>query len=317
MAVIPGQPGLNYARPPGVNVTGGGGFGAVIEPTLLGGMVTGYTVVNPGRGYTSPPTLTVGANTEVKMVDATPNGWYPPTWPTDGRAGGVPDPFTAGPKFIQIGNEGGFLPEISVRDNQPVNFDYDRGSATFGNVSEPGRLTTRRLKVRQSSWDRRNGPTSSWISPPCPPAPTSSCITTRPAPMPGFQPRYDYYTGNPDHPPPAAPPRPRSASAPTPGRSCSSGSGAPQPLPFNLAALQAAWPNIYLTSQPPPIVPQPYYPGPSIMRTGRATTYATINATTLTYQPVGFTNTVTKALGQKAITEVFEKYGRLKRQPGV
>ena len=134
VAVIPGQPGLNYARPPGVNVTGGGGSGAFIEPTLLGGSVTGYTVVNPGRGYTSPPTLTVGADTEVKMVDATRMRWYPPTWPTDGRAGGVPDPFTAGPNFIQIGNEGGFLPEITVRDNQPVNYDYDRGSATFGNV---------------------------------------------------------------------------------------------------------------------------------------------------------------------------------------
>ncbi len=59
---------------------------------------------------------------------------YPQSWPRDGRDGGVPDPFTAGPKFIQIGNEGGFLPQMAVRDNQPINYDYDRGSATVLNV---------------------------------------------------------------------------------------------------------------------------------------------------------------------------------------
>ena len=104
------------------------------QATILGGTVTGITITNPGSGYTSFPTLTIGDKTEVAMVAAVPNGFYPTSWPTDGRDGGVPDPFTAGPKFIQIGNEGGFLPIIAVRDNQPVNYDYDRGSATFGNV---------------------------------------------------------------------------------------------------------------------------------------------------------------------------------------
>ena len=33
-----------------------------------------------------------------------------PTWPTDGRDGGVPDPAGAGPPMIQIGTEGGFCP---------------------------------------------------------------------------------------------------------------------------------------------------------------------------------------------------------------
>ena len=57
-----------------------------------------------------------------------------PSRPRDGRDGGVPDPIYGGPSFVQIGNEGGLLPSVAVRDNQPVNFDYDRGSATFGNV---------------------------------------------------------------------------------------------------------------------------------------------------------------------------------------
>ena len=132
-AIVPINNGANYVRPPGVNITGGGGFGAMVSTTVSGGQVTGYTITNPGSGYTSAPTITVGSTKEVKMVSAVPNGAYP-SWPRDGRDGGVPDPVTAGPKFIQIGTEGGLLPGVAVRDNQPINFDYDRGSATFGNV---------------------------------------------------------------------------------------------------------------------------------------------------------------------------------------
>ena len=68
-----------------------------------------------------------------------------------------------------------------------------------------------------------------------------------------------------------------------------------------------------MTSQPPPIVPQTYYPGAY----GAATdTHATINATSLTYTPVGSATSVTKTCGQKAIVEVFEKYGRLSANLG-
>ena len=136
--------------------------------------------------------------------------------------------------------------------------------------------------------------------------------------MPGFQPRYDYYTGNPDSTGTGGAPRPRSASAPTPGRSCSFGSGAPRATPFNLAALEAAWPNIYLTYQPPPIVPQPYYPGPYRYADPNGNgQYVTINATTFTYQPVGFTNTVTKFLGQKAVNGSIREIWSFASQPGV
>ncbi len=105
-----------------------------LPPRFQVGWLPAITITNPGSGYTSAPTVTIGATTEVTMVQAVPNGSYPASWPRDGRDGGVPDPATAGPKFIQIGNEGGILPGVAVRDNQPVNYDYDRGSATFGNV---------------------------------------------------------------------------------------------------------------------------------------------------------------------------------------
>ena len=72
--------------------------------------------------------------TEVKMVNASIRSDFP-TWPKDGRDGGVPDPCTAGPDMIQIGNECGFLAKVNIVPAQPVDFDYDRTSATFGNVS--------------------------------------------------------------------------------------------------------------------------------------------------------------------------------------
>ena len=87
--------GSGYVRPPGINITGGGGFGAMASATISGGVVTAITITNPGSGYTSAPTVTIGATTEVSMVGAVPNGFYPATWPKDGRDGGVPDPATA------------------------------------------------------------------------------------------------------------------------------------------------------------------------------------------------------------------------------
>ncbi len=72
--------------------------------------------------------------TEVKMVPAAPRNDFP-DWPRDGRDGGVPDPLTAGPDMLQIGNEGGFLEQVAVIPAQALNYDYDRTSATFGSVS--------------------------------------------------------------------------------------------------------------------------------------------------------------------------------------
>ncbi len=69
--------------------------------------------------------------TEVKMVPASPNAAYP-TWPTDGRAGGVPDPTTAGPDMWQIGNEGGFLAKVAVVPPQPVDFDMTENCRPLG-----------------------------------------------------------------------------------------------------------------------------------------------------------------------------------------
>jgi hypothetical protein len=82
---------------------------------------------------------------------------------------------------------------------------------------------------------------------------------------------------------------------------------------YNVAALEAALPNAYVLSQPPPIVPQTYYPGAYHSPVDH---HAKINDTSLTYIPVGKTNATTLEAKQKAITEIFEIYGRLQARLG-
>ena len=105
-----------------------------LQPRFRVDRLPATSFTNPGSGYTSAPTVTVGASHGSHHGSGGPEWGLSQSWPTDGRDGGVPDPDTAGPNFIQIGNEGGILPGVAVRDNQPVNYDYDRGSATVLNV---------------------------------------------------------------------------------------------------------------------------------------------------------------------------------------
>jgi FtsP/CotA-like multicopper oxidase with cupredoxin domain len=296
--------GAGYTQSPGIIFSGGGGFGAWATANVVGGAVTSITVNNSGRYYTSAPTVTIGAKTEVKMTPAIwrpgiPEGPYPevPLYPTDNRDGGVPDPAFAGPKFIQIGSEGGFLPGVYVVPNQPVAYDTDKMSATFGNVKETalflGPAERADVIVDFSGV-----------------APGTNVIlyNDAPAPVPANAARYDYFSGNPDQTEmggalqtlPGLGPNTRTimqfrvAGAATPA--------------FNLAQLEAALPPAYVASQPPPIVPQPYFPAPYQAATE---TLGRINDTEMTYTPYQWPFPKTEQCKMKAITEIFESYGRM------
>ena len=54
-----GSGGTGYNAGATVSITGGGGSGATATATVTGGVVTAITVVNPGSGYTSEPTVTI------------------------------------------------------------------------------------------------------------------------------------------------------------------------------------------------------------------------------------------------------------------
>ncbi|MEI6727317.1 MAG: hypothetical protein WCN81_13980, partial [Actinomycetes bacterium] len=62
---------------------------------------------------------------EVPMLAAvgSATGGQPVSWPTDERAGGVPDPRAIGPTMIQIGNDGGLLPQAVPLPNTPIGLE--------------------------------------------------------------------------------------------------------------------------------------------------------------------------------------------------
>ncbi len=190
-----------------------------------------------------------GDCTEVKMVPANANAAYP-TWPKDGRNGGVPDPATMGPSWIQIGNEGGILPTVAVIPPQPVNFEYSRRVPVMLNISDQSLLLMPAERadviVDFTAFAGK----------------TLILYNDAPAPMPLFDERNDLYTGSPDWTaiggaPTTSPgfgPNTRTVMQIRVG-ACPAGGC----VPFDLATLQAALPKAYKATQAPPIVPQTVY----------------------------------------------------------
>ena len=114
-------------------------------------------------------------NTEVRMVPA-----------PDGREGGIPDPATAGPDWIQIGTEGGFLPQPVAVPSQPVTWNGDPTLFNFGNVQDHSLLlgTAERADVIVD-FSQYAGK-------------TLILYNDAPTAFPANIPQYDYYTGAPD-----------------------------------------------------------------------------------------------------------------------
>jgi FtsP/CotA-like multicopper oxidase with cupredoxin domain len=124
--------------------------------------------------------------TEVKMVPAVATPGFPELWPQDGREGGVPDPATAGPPFVVIGTEGGFLPMPVVVPAQPVVWNGDPLTFNFGNVSDFSLLLGPAERA-DAIVDFSNMEGQTFI-----------LYNDAPAAFPALDPRNDYYTGNPD-----------------------------------------------------------------------------------------------------------------------
>ncbi|MEJ5328594.1 MAG: multicopper oxidase domain-containing protein [Desulfobaccales bacterium] len=150
------------------------------------------------------PNYVITDNSDVVMVPANgvtytlPNGKTARV-PGDTRFGGVPDPRQAGPAIIQIGNEGGFLPQPAILNDPPAVFDFDRDpkSATYGftrNFVGQGydqvgyTLLMGPAERADIIIDFSNVPEGSHLI----------LYNDAPAAMPLFDRRYDLYTGNPD-----------------------------------------------------------------------------------------------------------------------
>jgi len=172
---------------------------------------------------------------------------------SDSRIGGVPDPTTAGPPIIQIGSEGGLLPTVAVIPSTPISYDYNKRSVTVLNVLNHGLFIGGAERadfiVDFTAFAGK----------------TLILYNDAPAPVPGSDPRLDYFTNDPDY----------SATGGAPSTMAGYGPNirtvmqivvnptAVNPLPatpFSLAALTAAVPALFASTQDAVILPEPAYP---------------------------------------------------------
>lgn len=247
-------------------------------------------------------------NTEVKMVPAVMTPGFPEGWPTDGREGGVPDPATAGPSFIQIGNEGGFLPTPVVLPMQPVDWNWDMGTFDFGLVNTYtlllGSAERADVIVDFSQYAGQ----------------TLILYNDCPAPVPAGDPRQDYYTGKPDQTDSGGAPSTLPGYGPNTRTLMQIRVRDTTRAPFDVPALVAAFATTdgtkgaFAASQNDIIVPQAAYN--SAYNKVFTDVYSRIFDNSLTFTPIGATASYTLPFQSKAIQdemgESFDReYGRM------
>jgi FtsP/CotA-like multicopper oxidase with cupredoxin domain len=219
---------------PTITISGGGGAGAVAVASVL---------------------------TDVSMVPAVNNPVipFPLDWilPTDGgsvpsdilngRVGGVPDPRTMGPSWIQIGTEGGFLPAPVTIPPMPVGYQYNPRNIVIGNVSKHSLFLAPAERadviVDFSAYAGQ----------------TLILYNDSPAPVPAPDSRYDYFTGDQDQTASGGAPTTLPGYGPNTRTIMQIKVAAATPVVFNSAPLSTAIPAAFKVSQPPIIVPESAY----------------------------------------------------------
>jgi FtsP/CotA-like multicopper oxidase with cupredoxin domain len=242
------------------------------------------------------------------------SGDQPVGWPTDGRTGGVPDPGAAGPDMIQIGNDGGLLPQAVQLPSTPVGFtvrpptekdsQMGLGPAVVG-------ITTKTLFLAPGERadvivDFSQVPSGSKLI----------LYNDAPAPAPSGDSRLDYYTGDLDL-------RAIGGAASTVAgygpntrtilQFQVEGAAAPA---FDLDRLRRALPAAYAAAQDPVLVPTAAYDAAY----GLASTpdVPVEEEGTLTFAPLGRGYELTLPVQGKMVAELFDPaYGRKTATLGV
>ncbi|MGC1450096.1 MAG: MBG domain-containing protein [Candidatus Sulfotelmatobacter sp.] len=227
-------------------------------------------------------------------------------WAADGRAGGAPDPTTAGPPFIQIGTEGGLLPAPVVIPSMPTGYEANTRSVTITNVSVHGLWLgpAERADVIVD-FSKFAGK-------------TLILYNDAPTPAPAVDSRLDYFTGDGDQTPIGGAPNTLPGYGPNTRTIMQIVVGAGTPTnSFSLSTLRNALPSIFAQTQPVPIVPEPTYP-PASGGYSAIPTYSLITDASLTFYPIGSTTPVTYTDERKTIQELFTlDYGRMNATLGV
>lgn len=236
-------------------------------------------------------------------------------WAADGRAGGAPDPRNAGPAWIQIGSEGGLLPAPVVIPPTPVNYEQNTRSITITNVAVHGLWLgpAERADVIVD-FSKFAGK-------------TLILYNDAPTPVPAFDSRVDYFTGDGDQTSIGGSPNTQPGYGPNTRTIMQVvvDQTAPNTQPFSLPALKAAFASssttqgVFAQTQPTPIVPEPAYNSAYNGIFGNApVNNVPIAATTFTFTPYvaqafdASCGTNCDVLGQKTIQELFTlDYGRM------
>jgi len=285
------------------------------------------TTVNPNVVNPACASFAGGCatNTEVKMVPAIK---YPafPLWDAaaDQREGGVPDPAKSGPAWIQIGNEGGFLPTPVVIPNQPISYVLDPTLFNVGDVNDGtiimGPAERADVVIDFSQYAGK----------------TLILYNDAPAAFPAFVPNNDYYTDAPDTSGSGGHPGPKAGIGPNTRTLMQINVAAAAPAPaFDLNRLMAEFTTtptqdgVFKKSQHPVIVGQSAYDSaynlvfPSVAPYwglsnigDQKLSFASLNPTSLVPEIVNSYPMQPKALHDE-MGAVWDEYGRMSAKLGV
>jgi FtsP/CotA-like multicopper oxidase with cupredoxin domain len=204
---------------------------------------TAYATMAPQKAYTADGTTTFPTTGGVAGT-----GWG--TAVGSLLPQGAPDPATAGPHIVQIGNEGGLLANPLDIPSTPLNYEYNKRSVTVLNVLERG-LFLGNAERADVLIDFSNYAGKTLI-----------LYNDAPAPVPASDPRIDYYTGNGDNTgvggapnvKPGYGPNTRTIMQIVVGTSVTG-----DVKTVDLKTLSDVLPQAYATTQAKPIVPEPEY----------------------------------------------------------
>ncbi len=249
---------------------------------------------------------------EVPMLPAvgSPSGGQPVGWPTDGRAGGVPDPRAAGPTMIQIGNDGGLLPQAVPLPNTPIGYSLKAAAGQDAGMAAGPTVAGISVRTLYLAPGERADVVVDFSQ-----VPSGSKLllyNDAPAPAPSGDSRVDYYAGDPDLTTIGGAPSTVVGYGPNTRTILQfQVEGAASP-PFDLERLQRALPSAYAASQDPVLVPTASYnaePTPD---------HPLEEAGAVTFTPLGRDYRLTLPVQGKMVSELFDpEYGRKTATLGV
>jgi FtsP/CotA-like multicopper oxidase with cupredoxin domain len=259
-----------------------------------------------GRLDCSAPSITP----VIDPVSGVPTNCWPSTWPVDARVGGAPDPLYAGPKIVQIGTEGGFLPAPVEITSQPVTYVMDKRNIVVLNVDHHG-LFLGPAERADILVDFTGVPAGSKLI----------LYNDSPAPVPASDPRIDYFTDDDDFVANGGAPSTQIGYGPNIRTIMRFDVGTGTGLPI-APTLATEISSAFGTASDPILVPQPEYNAAYGATFPRV--YSSIQANALTFTPLPTLADPTPAvitnfpMLSKAIQELWElDYGRMNATLGV